>query len=497
MSELLFTGAEWDFALLKRVFSAIEDVGLNDLKLDVYPNQIEIIASEQMLDAYSAHGMPLMYHHWSFGKIFAREETMYNKGWQALAYEIVINSNPCIAYLMEENTATMQALVMAHACFGHNHFFKNNYLFRQWTNAEAILDYLAFSKKYIAACEEKYGADQVELILDSAHTLMEQGVFRYRRPPRPSRAAREERIRKRQQYEEESFNDLWRTLPGAARDMSADLASVDEDDAVGLHAAMNLPEENLIYFLEKHSPVLKNWQREVLRIVRNVAQYFYPQMQTKVMNEGCATFVHHYIMNALYDRGEIGAGSILEFMHSHSSVVMQPGFDDSRYYGINPYALGFAMMSDIKRISEEPTAEDRDWFPEFAGKGDWRDVLKHAWANYRDESFIQQFLSPKVMRDLKLFAVRDNAEDPIYTVSAIHNEAGYRKLRTSLARLYDLSSHQPDIQVVGANLAGDRTLTIRHNRHRGIPLAQANKDAVIKHIRRLWGYTVELEEPES
>ena len=186
---------------------------------------------------------------------------------------------------------------------------------------------------------------QVEAILDSAHALMEQGVFRYRRPPRPSKAQREERLRKRQQYEEESFNDLWRTLPGSARDMSADLASVDEDEIVGLHAPMNLPEENIIYFLEKHSPVLKNWQREILRIVRNVAQYFYPQMQTKVMNEGCATFVHHYIMNALYDRGQIGEGSILEFLHSHSSVVMQPGFDDSRYYGINPYALGFAMMS--------------------------------------------------------------------------------------------------------------------------------------------------------
>jgi spore cortex formation protein SpoVR/YcgB (stage V sporulation) len=176
---------------------------------------------------------------------------------------------------------------------------------------------------------------------------------------------------------------------------------------------------------------------------------------------------------------------------------MQPGFDDSRYYGINPYALGFAMMSDIKRVSETPTAEDRDWFPEFAGKGDWRDVLKHAWANYRDESFIQQFLSPKVMRDLKLFAVRDNTEDPVYTVAAIHNEAGYRKLRTSLARLYDLATHQPDVQVVGANLAGDRTLLLRHNRHRGIPLAQNTKEAVVKHIRRLWGYAVVLEEPES
>lgn len=497
MSDLLFDSSEWDFAQLKRVFSAVEDVALNDLMLDVYPNQIEIISSEQMLDAYSAHGMPLMYHHWSFGKIFAREETMYNKGWQALAYEIVINSNPCIAYLMEENTTTMQALVMAHACFGHNHFFKNNYLFRQWTNAEAILDYLAFSKKYVSACEEKYGFDEVEAILDAAHSMMDQGVFRYRRPPRPSKVQREERLRKRRQYEEQSFNDLWRTLPGTARDMSADMASVDEDETVGLHAPMNLPEENLIYFLEKHSPVLKNWQREILRIVRNIAQYFYPQMQTKVMNEGCATFVHHYIMNALYDRGQISEGSILEFLHSHSSVVMQPGFDEGRYYGINPYALGFAMMSDIQRISEHPTAEDRDWFPDFAGKGNWRDILKYAWANYRDESFIQQFLSPKVMRDLKLFAVRDKTEDPVYTVAAIHNDAGYRKLRTSLARLYDLSTHQPDIQVVGANLAGDRTLTLRHNRHRGIPLAQNTKDSVLKNIRRLWGHNVVLEEPED
>jgi spore cortex formation protein SpoVR/YcgB (stage V sporulation) len=497
VSKLLYQGSDWDFAQLQTVFAAVEDVALKDLGLDVYPNQIEIISSEQMLDAYSAHGMPLMYHHWSFGKIFAREETMYSKGWSALAYEIVINSNPCIAYLMEENTMTMQALVMAHACFGHNHFFKNNYLFRQWTNAEAILDYLSFAKKYVAACEEKYGQEQVEAVIDAAHSIMEQGVFRYRRPPRPSRVQREERLRKRRQYEEQSFNDLWRTLPGTARDMSADMALVDEDDAVGLQATMNLPEENLIYFLEKHSPVLKNWQREILRVVRNVAQYFYPQMQTKVMNEGCATFVHHYIMNALYDRGQISDGSILEFLHSHSSVVMQPGFDDSRYYGINPYALGFAMMADIKRMSETPTEEDKDWFPDVAGKGNWRDVLKNAWANYRDESFIQQYLSPKVMRDLKLFSVKDRTEDPVYTVAAIHNDGGYRKLRTALARLYDLATHQPDVQVVGANLAGDRTLILRHNRHRGIPLAQNTKDAVLKNIRFLWGYNVVLEEPEG
>src|SRR5215813_15351338 len=156
----LFEGAEWDFDTLHRVYDAIEDIGEGDLGLDTYPNQIEIISSEQMLDAYSSHGMPLMYRHWSFGKIFARQEMMYRKGYTALAYEIVINSSPCISYLMEENTMTMQALVMAHAAFGHNHFFKNNYLFRQWTNAEGIHDYLAFSKRYIAACEERHGREE-------------------------------------------------------------------------------------------------------------------------------------------------------------------------------------------------------------------------------------------------------------------------------------------------------------------------------------------------
>src|SRR5690348_6239192 len=145
MATPLFTESEWNFAALDRVYRAIEEIALGELKLDVYPNQIEVISSEQMLDAYSSLGMPLMYHHWSFGKLFAREEQLYRVGYSGLAYEIVINSNPCISYLLEENSMTMQALVIAHAAFGHNHFFKNNYLFRQWTNAEGILDYLAFA----------------------------------------------------------------------------------------------------------------------------------------------------------------------------------------------------------------------------------------------------------------------------------------------------------------------------------------------------------------
>jgi spore cortex formation protein SpoVR/YcgB (stage V sporulation) len=489
MSSLLFSEAEWDFTTLDRVYKAVEDIALGELKLDVYPNQVEVISSEQMLDAYSSLAMPLMYNHWSFGKLFAREETMYRAGYSALAYEIVINSSPCISYLLEENTMTMQALVMAHAAFGHNHFFKNNYLFRQWTNAEGIHDYLAFAKAYIAACEERHGREDVEAILDSAHALMDQGVFRYRRPPKPSKERALEKRQARAKYEEEAYSELWRTLPaGIEPPMAPPTPDPDEDD----DGTMKLPEENVLYFLEKNSPVLKPWQREMLRIVRNLAQYFYPQKQTKVMNEGCATFVHHAIMNRLYDKELINEGSLLEFLHSHTSVVFQPEFDDKRYSGINPYALGFAMMSDIKRICEAPTPEDRDWFPQFAGSGDAMAVLRDAWANYRDESFIEQFLSPKLMRDFRLFGLFDRAQDSVYRVSSIHNEAGFRRVRTALARQYDIGIADPNIQVVRADMKGSRKLTLEHRMHRGIPLHEKTKDSVLAHVERLWGHDVAM-----
>jgi spore cortex formation protein SpoVR/YcgB (stage V sporulation) len=487
----LFSEPEWDFALLDKVYKSIEDIALNDLKLDVYPNQIEIISSEQMLDAYSSLAMPLMYNHWSFGKLFAREETMYRLGYSALAYEIVINSSPCISYLLEENTMTMQALVIAHAAFGHNHFFKNNYLFRQWTNAEGILDYLAFAKKYVAACEERYGRDEVEAVLDAAHALMDQGVFRYRRPPKPSKERVLEKRRRRMQYEEEAYNELWRTLPAGIEPPTAPPIANPDDDFDG---DMKLPEENLLYFLEKHSPTLKAWQRETLRIVRNLAQYFYPQKQLKVMNEGCATFVHYTIMNTMYDRGLITEGSWLEFMHSHTGVVFQPEFNDKRYYGFNPYALGYGMMADIRRICEQPTDEDRDWFPELAGSGDYMAALKDAWANYRDESFIEQFLSPKLMRDFRLFSLFDKADDATYKVSAIHNESGYRAVRSALAKQYDIGIADPNIQVTGADLKGNRTLFLQHRMHRGVPLHHATKELVLAHVERLWGHDVVLEE---
>ena len=172
----LSTGGEWSFELIDTYDRAIREIAVGEFGLDCYPNQIEIIASEQMLDAYASLGLPIGYAHWSFGKEFIRNEHLYRKGHQGLAYEIVINSNPCIAYLMEENTMPMQALVIAHACYGHNSFFKGNYLFRQWTDADAIIDYMVFAKKYVMQCEERYGEQAVEEVLDSCHALMQKCV---------------------------------------------------------------------------------------------------------------------------------------------------------------------------------------------------------------------------------------------------------------------------------------------------------------------------------
>jgi stage V sporulation protein R len=488
----LFEGAEWDFDLLKKIYTTCEQIGVEEMGLDIYPNQIEVITAEQMLDAYASIGMPLMYRHWSFGKHFAQEQMTYRRGLRSLAYELVINSNPCISYVMEENSALMQTLVIAHAAVGHNHFFKSNYLFRQWTNADTILDYLAFAKDYVKSCEEQFGIDAVEPIVDAAHALMRQGVSHHPRDPRTLRpafiAAREER---RRVHEEETYDDLWRTLP-RVEEKAEELQAVQPEDM-----AIGLPEENILYFLEKHAPRLREWQRELIRIVRILAQYFYPQRQTKMMNEGCATFVHYEILNRMHERGLLTDGAMLEFLHTHSSVVMQPPFHDQRYSGINPYALGFAMMRDIKRICEEPTGEDRDWFPDIAGNGDAIGTLKHAWREYRDESFVLQYLSPKVIRDFRLFTLHDASNKPEYEVTSIHNERGYKNIRRSLARHYEVGVQDPDLRVTDADLSGGRRLTMTHTCRDGILLDKTECDRTLQYLAQLWGYRVKLLEVDG
>jgi len=426
-------------------------------------------------------GMPVGYHHWTYGKQFLTTQKSYKRGQMGLAYEIVINSSPCIAYLMEENTMTMQALVIAHAAYGHNSFFKGNYLFRTWTDAEGILDYLVFARNFIAECEQRHGEEAVEELLDSCHALMNYGVDRYKRPAKLSMSKEQARQIEREEYLQSQVNTLWRTLPTRPE---AEL----EKQTARFPAE---PQENLLYFIEKNAPRLQPWQREIVRIVRKIAQYFYPQRQTQVMNEGWATFWHYTLLNHLYEEGKLSDGFMLEFLQSHTNVVYQPPFYSRAYSGINPYALGFAMFQDLRRICESPTEEDRRWFPELAGSN-WVESLDFAMRNFKDESFIAQYLSPKLIRDLKLFAVVDDDQDEKLEIAAIHDDAGYRAVRQLLAEQYNLGNREPNIQVYDVNVYGDRTLTLRHFMHNRRPLGDSTPE-MLRHIARLWGYAVRIE----
>jgi stage V sporulation protein R len=474
------TGSEWTLPILERFDKALARHAAR-LQLATYPVQYELITAEQMIDLCSTVGMPVHYPHWGFGKQLVGQERDYRKGQSGLAYEIVINTSPALVYLMETNSLALQVLVMAHAAYGHNAFFRSNYLFQQFTQADSILDYLKFARDYVVGCEQQHGWREVEKVLDCCHAIAPYGVDRYRKPSRLSVRRERERQAERLRFAEKHFN--------------ADYAYLYEGSkAANNGTAVFEPQENLLYFIEKHAPKLAPWQRELVRIVRKVAQYFYPQRLTKVANEGTATFWHYTLLHELYDSGEVDDGFMLEWLANHSDVVTQPPFDSKYYRGINPYALGFALFRDIRRICEQPTDEDRQWFPQLAGRP-WIESIQFAMANFKDESLIEQYLSPKLMRDLRLFLLHDSAEDRSkYDVTAIHNEQGYQRLRQALAAQYRPEVHTPQIVVARSGDDADRALLL-HHRVLGDRLLDADSvGSVLTHVKELWGFDVVLEE---
>lgn len=483
-SRQLFSLPNWDFETIQLADELTSWIGKEFFKLDTYINQIEIVTSEQMLDAYSLIGLPTSYPHWKFGKDFVVNQNSYKKGQMGLSYEMVINSDPCISYNMENNSTCMMMLVIAHACQGHNAFFKNNYMFKDWTSADSILDYMVFARDYVMSCEEEFGEDEVEKVLDACHALMDHGVDKYKKPPKLSAAKEKARLKRLASAKKENYNELLRTLPTLPDEKTA-------RDFKKMKKFPLEPEENLLYFIEKNAPTLPVWKRELLRIVRKVAQYYYPQTMTKVMNEGFATFMHYHIINKLFDLGYLNDGFMLEFLKSHSGVIFQPDYNSPYFSGLNPYTLGFNIFMDIKRICQEPTEEDKEWFPNLAGKN-WLDEILYAMENFRDDSFIAQYLSPKVIREMKLFAIFDDEESDHYEIEAIHNERGYRRIREMMSKQYDRTNRVPDIQVDSVDIHKTSRLNLIHYIQDDKLLEEEDAENTVRCVRELWEFPVEL-----
>ncbi len=488
---------------IAEIWPEIEKIAAEELGMvtgrELYVNQFEIVSSEQLLDCYASIGLPVHYHHWSFGKSFVENERKYKRGHMGLALEMVINSNPCINYLSEQNSMIEQTMVMAHAGVGHNFCFANNVYFTDWTQASNIVDYMVFARDFIARCEQQYGEAEVEEVLDACHALERHGIDKYKRKHRgkQSETARLKRILEEDDRRQREMDIVMRKT--SLEWLERDDGIFKEDEGDGIEE-----EENLLYFIMKRAPSfekLPRWKREIMRISYKVNTYFQNQGLTKVLNEGIATFCHYYIMTRLEEKGIITPDAFIAFLDCHASVVYQPSWHSRHYSGPNPYALGFNILMDLKRMCEAPTDEDREWFPQIVGR-DWREVIKEAVINHRDDSFIQQYLSPKVIRDMRLFNVNiEYGEDSdfknataIATVSEIHDEVGYSAIRTLLARSKERINYVPQIVVESVDFEGDRVLNLRYDSYRNRQLDEDDAALVMEHVYKLWGYGVKLKD---
>ena len=475
----------WTEDLIRGIHEEIMTIAAEEMDIgpgrDLYTDQIEIVSAEQMIDAYASIGLPVNYHHWSFGKEFVSNFNKYQNGQQGLAYELIINSDPCIQIIMEENSMLEQTMVMAH-CVGHNFVFKNNVFFKQWTNSSSIIDYMVYARDYIRHCEDRYGADEVERVIDACHAIKSHGVDKYPRKHQPRSSS------------EQAAMEILNADNARQQELDLILQRTTFKPAEIEQSAEEIErEENLLYFIMKNSPSLPQWKREIIRIVYKVSQYFYPQSMCQTVHEGMATFCHHFIMTRLEEKGLITPDAYIAFLQSHSGVVYQPTYKDRWYSGFNPYALGYNIFKDIKRAAIEPDAEDREWIPQVCNMK-WQDVIKSSASEFRDDGFIMQMMSPKVIREMGLFSIQYKPS-AAPTVIEIQDELGYKNIRSQLAASKQRINFCPEIYVKESNLAGDRELILQYNPHMGRSIDINDAKDVLKHIDFLWGYPVSLEMP--
>ncbi|PHV71825.1 stage V sporulation protein R [Sporanaerobium hydrogeniformans] len=388
----------------------IEDLA-KEMGLDYYPQEFEIISFEDML-CYEAYvGMPSHYPHWSYGKNYDRLKTTYKYNLSGLPYEMVINSNPCIAYLMKDNTLLLQVLTIAHV-YGHNDFFKNNRLFKEYTDAaltiEMFKNHGTRIRTYIQ--DPSIGYEKVERVLDAAHSIKYQcGAF-----CKPS-------------YE--------------------------------VTQKIEYPQENVLYFLSQYGN-LEDWEKDIIAIVMKESRYFIPQIETKIMNEGWATFWHYTLLNKL----GLPQGMQVEFFKVHNNVICQrPG-------SLNPYFIGFKIWQRLYERFD----------------GDFKEMARIRGCE-RDSSFIRSYLDYTLCEESHLCEIQE--EERYYVVSEVANEKGWQNIRNTLAENVGLGS-LPTIYVEDV-VKNENCLVLGHF-YDGRELNLAYTTETLKYIQTLWGGKVIL-----
>jgi stage V sporulation protein R len=443
---------EWDVRIREKVV---------EFGLDCYPQEFELCDHTGMLGYMAYSGMPSHYPHWSYGKAYEKLKTLYDHGISGLPYEMVIASNPALAYLMRDNTLLLQILTIAHV-YGHNDFFKRNFTF-SLTRAEFTIEVFKAHalrvRRYVE--DPSIGIEKVERIMDAAHALSLQ-------------RRRNLSIRKLTQAEQvERALETARPAEDPFKSIHAPKPYVEPN----VRKVPYEPEEDVLLFIRDHNPFLHDWEKDLLTIVDEEAKYFIPLIETKIMNEGWASYWHKRILESL----DLEQGLRLEFIVRHNQVVRPiPG-------QINPYHLGLRIWEDLHRRYTNPTPEEikRDGAPNKSGD----EKLFETREVERDSSFIRRYLTEDLMREMDLFQYEPRGEDLV--VSKVADDEGWRTVKEQLIRSVGTASI-PVIKVEDADFGQNRTLYLRHY-HDGRDLHLEYAEKTLAYLYRLWGRECILE----
>lgn len=414
-----------------------------EMGLDCYPQEFEVCSYEDMLSYEAYMGMPARYPHWSFGKAYERKKTFYKYNLTGLPYEMVINSNPCLAYLMKDNTLLLQILTMAHV-YGHNDFFKNNRLFKTGTRAEFTMEMFKSHARRIRdyITDPSIGYARVERILDAAHALRFQ-VYR--------------NIGEKHLTPEEVKAKIINNYTDTRTEHPL-LEKRREKTPPELDKILLEPEEDILLFLYRYAP-LDEWEKDILQMVREESLYFLPQVETKIMNEGWASFWHYQILKRLDLPQELH----IEFLKRHNQVVC------SHQGQLNPYHLGFKI------------------FEKLSNKVQGFNSIFMVREQERDASFIRRYLDKELCQELNLFSYRKQGYD--FMVSEVADEEGWKAIRDTLALNTGIQTI-PSIKVAEVG-AKNNNLMLEHEwdgRELNIDYAYQT----LKHVANLWGDKVRL-----
>lgn len=442
----------WDSCIREKV----EEFGLS-----TYPQEFELCDYGQMLSYMAYHGMPSHYSHWSYGKAYERLKTLYDYGVTGLPYELVINANPCLAYLMRKNSLCLQILTIAHV-YGHNDFFKNNITFCHTGASEVISTVKARADRVRSYVEDpSIGFGRVERLVDAAHALSLQcrrnlGIRKLSREQQLARAVAAA------QSPADPYGRIHKHAPFIEPDLNKDPLE---------------PEEDLLLVIRDHNPRLSAWEKDLLTVVHEEAQYLIPQIQTKIMNEGWATYWHWEIMNSL----DLPQDLHLEFLVRHNQVVRPVPGD------INPYHLGFRVWADIRRRYDDPTPEELETYgpPQKSGTEKILEVRECD----RDVSFLRRFLTKELIREFGLFqyAIKGDA----LVATKVADDEGWQEIKETLLRNVGMGG-VPVIRVVDADHGRRGELFLRHE-HDGRDLHLEYAEKSLSYVHELWGRRVVLE----